>query len=189
MSELREETALMPNAGMQIAPEQGQFMAMLTKILGVKRYLEVGVFTGYSSLSVALAMPPDGSVVACDVSEEFTSVARRYWERAGVSSRIKLIIAPATETLLSLEPGFDLMFIDADKVSYRHYYEAGLRLLRTGGVMLIDNVFWSGAVANPEHTDSDTEALRQLNAFIHSDDRVDLAILPIGDGLTMVRKR
>lgn len=189
LEKLREETAPMEMAGMQISPEQGQYFAMLTKLLNVKRYLEVGVFTGYSSLAVALAMPEDGRVTACDISEEFTSIARKHWEQAGVTHKIDLRLAPAAETLNTLEPGFDMMFIDADKTNYDTYYEFGLKLLKPGGLMLIDNVFWSGAVADQERQDDDTKALRALNAKLVTDDRIDLAIVPIGDGLTMARKK
>ena len=190
LARLREETALMEEAGMQISPEQGQFMAMLARLMGVRRYLEVGVFTGYSSLSVALALPHDGTIVACDVSEEFTSVARRYWAEAGVSERIDLRLAPAVETLATLpDESFDFMFIDADKPSYDAYYEHGLRLVRAGGLIAIDNVFWSGKVADPDLRDESLDAIRELNQKIGGDQRVDLAIVPIGDGLTLARKR
>ena len=189
LERLREETAPMEMAGMQISPEQGQFFAMLTKLLNVNRYLEVGVFTGYSSLAVALAMPPDGKIVACDISEEFTSIARKHWHLAGVENKIELHLAPAEETLSKLSDPFDMMFVDADKVNYDPYFEHGLRLLRPGGLMLIDNVFLSGAVADAAVNDDDTLALRNLNAKLHQDDRIDLAIVPIGDGLTMARKR
>lgn len=191
---LREETATHPLANMQIAPEQGQFMALLVRMLGARRILEVGVFTGYSSLAMALALPPDGTIVACDVSEEYTAIARRYWEEAGVSGRIHLRIAPAEETLDTLvaqgdSATYDFAFIDADKPNYRTYYERCLTLLRPGGVVAIDNVLWSGTVADPAQSDADIEAIRALNAFVHTDGRVDMSLLPLADGLTLARKR
>ena len=191
---LREETAKDPMARMQISPEQGQFMALLARLTGARRCIEVGVFTGYSSLAVALALPADGSIVACDVSEQWTSVARRYWAEAGVASRIDLRLAPALETLdLLLAAGgagtFDLAFIDADKENYLGYYERVLRLLRPGGLAVADNTLWSGRVADPEVADVDTVALRHFNEHLHRDDRVDLALLPVGDGLTLARKK
>lgn len=190
---LREETARMPGANMQIAPEQGQFMQMLVRIAGARRIIEVGVFTGYSSLAMALAMPPDGHLLACDVNDESTGVARRYWAKAGVAGRISLRIAPALETLQArLDAGeagqWDLAFIDADKESYAEYYALCLALLRPGGLILFDNVLWGGAVADPERDDADTRALRALNRQLHADDRIELSMVPIGDGLTIVRK-
>lgn len=191
---LREETAADPMARMQISPEQGQFMALLARLTGARRCIEIGVFTGYSSLAVALALPAGGMIVACDVSEEWTSVARRYWEAAGVAGRIELRLAPAIETLDTLLAAgaggtFDLAFIDADKTSYLAYYERSLRLLRPGGLIVVDNTLWSGRVADPEVADADTIALRHFNECLHRDDRVDLAMLPVGDGLTLARKR
>lgn len=191
---LREETAQLPMARMQIAPEQGQFMALLARLLGVRQGLEVGVFTGYSSLCVAAAMPQGGRLIACDTSEEWTAIARRYWEAAGVAARIDLRLAPALQTLDDLladgQGGqFDWMFIDADKTNYDHYYERGLELLRPGGVMLFDNVLWSGQVADEQVQDEDTRALRALNAKLGTDMRVDIAMLPVADGLTIARKR
>ncbi len=191
---LREETALHPMANMQIAPEQGQFMALLVRMLGARRILEVGVFTGYSSLAMALALPPEGLIVACDVSEEYTDIARRYWREAGVEDRIDLRLAPATETLDALladgqADTFDFAFIDADKPNYRTYYERCLALLRPGGVVAIDNVLWSGTVADPSQSDPDIEAIRALNTALHGDERVDLSLLPLADGLTLARKR
>jgi caffeoyl-CoA O-methyltransferase len=179
---------------MQISPEQGQFMRLLIELLDVRRIVEIGVFTGYSGLSMALALPPDGKLIACDVSEEFTQVARRYWREAGVADRIELRLAPAVETLdrLIADGGtgsFDLAFIDADKENYDAYYEKCLVLLRPGGVLLIDNVLWSGRVARPEDTSRDTTALRALNEKLHRDERVSLSMLPVGDGLTIARKR
>ena len=193
LKELRLETArLGSTAQMQIGPEQGAFMAMLVKLMGAKRILEVGTFTGYSSL--AMALTGDVKIIAADVSEEWTNVARKYWKKAGVEGRIELRLGPAAETLEQLLKAgevsrFDLIFIDADKVSYDTYYEGGLKLLRTGGVMLIDNVLWSGSVADPSVKDEDTSALRALNAKIMADTRVDLVMVPICDGLTMARKK
>jgi predicted O-methyltransferase YrrM len=194
LARLREETAAMPNAVMQTPPEHGQFLRLLIKMTGAKRTLEVGVFTGYSSLSVALALPGDGKIIACDVSEEYTSMARRYWAEGGVSSKIDLRIAPAVETLDSLiaagESGkFDFAFIDADKSSYRKYYDQCLTLLRPGGVITIDNTLWDGKVWDPSVNDADTAAIRALNEFIHRDERVDQLLLPIADGLTLAVKR
>ena len=191
---LREETAELTQRSMQISPEQGQFMALLVRLTGARRCLEVGVFTGYSSLATALALPDDGRVIACDVSEEWTAIARRYWKRAGVDHKIDLRLAPATETLDALvaegQGGtFDFAFIDADKTNYLAYYERTLALLRTGGLVLIDNTLWSGRVADPEVADADTVALRHFNEVLHRDERVDLSLLPMGDGLTVVRKR
>lgn len=191
---LREETSELTQRSMQISPEQGQFMALLARLTGARRCLEVGVFTGYSSLVIALALPDDGSIVACDVSEEWTAVARRYWLEAGVAPKIELRLAPATETLDDLlEKGragtFDFAFIDADKTNYLAYYERTLALLRTGGLALVDNTLWSGRVADPEVADADTVALRHFNEVLHRDERVDLSLLPMGDGLTVVRKR
>jgi caffeoyl-CoA O-methyltransferase len=194
LRELREATQKMPRAGMQISPEQGQFMQMLVKLTGAKRCLEVGVFTGYSSLAVALALPREGRIVACDVSEEWTRIAREYWDKADVAWKIELRLAPANQTLDALlaagEAGkFDFAFIDADKESYQGYYERILKLLRTGGLVALDNTLWSGRVADSTEQDADTVALRKLNDFIHRDERVDVSLLPVGDGLTLVRKK
>jgi predicted O-methyltransferase YrrM len=191
---LREETAEDPMARMQISPEQGQFMALLARLMGARRCIEVGVFTGYSSLAVALALPADGRIVACDVSEQWTSVARRYWAEAGVADRIDLRLAPALETLDALLAAgdggtFDLAFIDADKTNYLGYYERVLALLRPGGLILVDNTLWSGRVADPEDADADTVALRHFNERLHRDERIDLSMLPVGDGLTLARKQ
>ncbi|HEY1773391.1 MAG TPA: class I SAM-dependent methyltransferase [Gammaproteobacteria bacterium] len=191
---LRDETAAHPQARMQISPEQGQFMQLLAKLTGARHCIEVGVFTGYSSLSVALALPADGRILACDVSEEFTSMARRYWTEAGVGGKIELILAPATETLdARLKAGeagsYDLAFIDADKANYSNYYERILKLLRPGGLVLVDNVLWSGRVLDKADKSEDTVAIRVFNKVLHQDERVDLSMLPIGDGLTLVRKR
>ncbi|HAD09532.1 MAG TPA: SAM-dependent methyltransferase [Porticoccaceae bacterium] len=194
LKELRKETATMPMAAMQISPEQGQFMALLVKLLNATRTIEVGVFTGYSTLAVALALPAEGYVLACDTSAEYTSVARRYWRRAGVAGNIDLHLAPARETLRKkTEAGeqgsYDFAFIDADKTGYRQYYEQCLQLLRTGGLIAIDNVLWGGSVIDPEKQDDDTRAIRALNDFIKTDERVDIVMLPVGDGLTLARKR
>lgn len=194
LKRLREETQKLPQGGMQISPEQGQLMAFLIKLIGAKRALEVGTFTGYSSLCVALALPEDGKLVACDVSEEWTNVARRYWAEAGVADKIELKLAPGAQSLAAMvEAGeggsFDFAFIDADKSQYDTYYELSLKLLRPGGLMALDNVLRAGAVADPSRSDRDTEAIRALNVKIHADERVDMCLVPIGDGLTLVRKR
>jgi predicted O-methyltransferase YrrM len=191
---LREETAELTQRSMQIAPEQGQFMALLVRLIGARRCLEVGVFTGYSSLATALALPDDGRIVACDVSEEWTGIARRYWERAGVAHKIDLRLAPAVHTLDALiadgrSGSFDFAFVDADKSNYLEYYERTLQLLRSGGLVLVDNTLWSGRVADPEVADADTVALRHFNEVLHRDERVDLSLVPVGDGLTLARKR
>jgi predicted O-methyltransferase YrrM len=190
---LREATASHPHANMQISPEQGQFMGLLVKLLGARRTIEIGTFTGYSALSVALALPEDGKVLACDISEEYTSVGKPYWQRAGVARKIELVIAPALETLDARlgagEAGrHDFAFIDADKAGYDGYYERCLKLLRTGGVIAFDNTLWNGDVARPAK-DDDTRALQALNDKLHRDERIDLSLLPIGDGLTLARKR
>ncbi len=193
LTQLRQETAQMPRSIMQISPEQGQFMALLVKLIGAKKTLEVGVFTGYSSLVVALALPADGKIVACDVSEEYTSVARRYWQDAGVADKIDLHIAPALETLDKLltagEAGtFDFAFIDADKSNYDNYYEQCLELIRPGGLIAIDNVLWSGKVADTEIQDNQTNKIRDLNRKLHEDSRITLSLVPIADGLTLAMK-
>lgn len=191
---LREETARHPEAAMQIAPEQGQFMGLLVRLLGARKCLEIGVFTGYSALAVALALPFDGRLVACDVSEEFTAIARRYWAEAGVDPIIRLHLAPALETLDGLladgEGGtFDFAFIDADKVNYARYFERALELVRPGGLIVVDNVLWDGKVADAAVRDPDTTAIRALNESLLRDERIDLSLLPVGDGLTLARKR
>ncbi|HEX9208076.1 MAG TPA: class I SAM-dependent methyltransferase [Steroidobacteraceae bacterium] len=191
---LREETAALPNARMQIAPEQGQFMALLVRLMGARRCLEVGVFTGYSSLAVALALPDDGRIVACDLSEEWTTVARRYWSAAGVARKIDLRLAPALETLEGLlatgeAGGFDFAFLDADKENYLRYYELALELVRPGGLIVADNTLWSGRVVDAANDEASTVALRRFNEQLHRDGRVDLSLVPIGDGLTLARKR
>lgn len=191
---LREVTEGLPGASMQISPEQGQLMAFLVRLIGARRGIEVGTFTGYSALAVALALPEDGELICCDVNAETTAVARRFWAEAKVASRIDLRLAPALDTLDALlvngeEGKFDFVFIDADKGNYDAYYERALRLLRVGGLAMIDNVLWGGAVANPRDRDSSTQAIRKLNAKIRDDQRVDMVLVPIGDGLTLVRKR
>jgi predicted O-methyltransferase YrrM len=191
---LREETARLPMAGMQISPDQGQFMALLVRLIGARHCLEIGTFTGYSALAVALALPADGRVTCCDVSEEYTAVARRAWAGAGVAAKIDLYLAPARATLDRLRAegrrgSFDFAFIDADKENYDHYYEASLDLVRKGGLIAIDNVLWSGAVADDTKQDADTRALRALNLKLRDDRRVDISMLPLGDGLTLARIR
>jgi caffeoyl-CoA O-methyltransferase len=194
MRRLREETAGMPGSGMQISPEQGQFMALLVQLMGARRCLEIGTFTGYSALAVAQALPAGGTVVACDVNETTTAVARRYWQEAGVADRIDLRLGPALDTLDALlaEGGagsFDFAFIDADKTSYDGYYEGALKLLRNGGLIAVDNVLWDGAVIDSARDDPDTRAIRALNAKIAGDQRVSCSMIPLGDGLTLVHKR
>lgn len=192
---LREETvASNPQAEMAVAPIQGQFMMLLVKLIGAVKTLEVGVFTGYSSLCTALALPPNGRIVACDVSEEWTSVARRYWSEAGVSDKIMLRLAPATETLDALlregQAGtFDFAFIDADKPNYDNYYERALKLVRRGGLIFFDNMLWSGKVADPSVQDAQTVALRALNEKLHHDERVFVSLLPIRDGISLAVKQ
>ncbi|AFY99596.1 class I SAM-dependent methyltransferase [Calothrix sp. PCC 6303] len=193
LTQLRDETAKHPMSIMQIAPEQGQFMSLLVQLIGAKKTLEVGVFTGYSSLVVALALPEDGKIVACDVSEEYTQIARKYWELAGVANKIELHIAPALETLDQLiadgeAETFDFAFIDADKSGYDNYYERCLQLVRPGGLIAIDNVLWSGRVGDPEVQDNRTNQIRALNTKIQQDQRVNLSLLPIADGLTLAMK-
>ena len=194
LRQLRQETNNHPQAIMQISPEQSQFMALLVQLLGAKKTLEVGVFTGYSSLSVALALPPDGKIIACDVSEEYTAIARRYWQKAGVADKIDLRLAPALETLDRLladgqAETFDFAFIDADKVNYEGYYERSLQLVRSGGLIAIDNVLWGGKVADSQFQNSSTLAIRALNQKLHHDERITLSLVPIADGLTLALKR
>lgn len=194
LAQLRQETARHPMGKMQIAPEQGQLMALLVRLMGAKKTLEVGVFTGYSSLAVALALPPEGKIVACDVDEAATAIAQRYWQQAGVSNKIDLHIAPAIETLDQLlaagDAGtFDFAFIDADKRNYENYYERTLALVRPGGLIAVDNVLWSGRVADPQDPDKRTQAIRDFNHKLHQDSRVDLSLVPIADGLTLALKR
>lgn len=190
---LREATRTHPHANMQISPEQGQFMSLLVKLIGARRTIEVGTFTGYSALTVALALPVDGKVLACDISEAYTSIGKPCWQRAGVADKIELVIAPAVQTLdariAAGESGrYDFAFIDADKTGYDGYYERCLQLVRAGGLVAFDNTLWGGEVARPA-TDDDTRALQALNDKLHHDDRIDMALLPIGDGLTLARKR
>ena len=190
---LREATRTHPHAMMQISPEQGQFMALLIRLLGARRTIEIGVFTGYSALSVALALPDDGKVLACDISDEYTRIGVPHWKAAGVAHKIDLQLAPALNTLdarinAGLQGQYDFAFIDADKSGYDAYYERCLTLLRVGGLIAIDNTLWSGKVATPAE-DADTAALQALNSKLHRDERVDISMLPIGDGLTLARKR
>jgi O-methyltransferase len=193
LRELREETSSLKMARMQISPEQGQFMALLLKLTGARRYLEVGTFTGYSALVCALAMPADAELYALDISEEWTAIARRYWERAGVAGRIQLQLGSAAETLQSMLPAaqnsFDAIFIDADKTGYAAYIQYGYELLRPGGFLMLDNVLWGGSVIDPAADDEDTVAIRRVNEAMLADERFDISLLPIGDGLTLARKR
>jgi caffeoyl-CoA O-methyltransferase len=194
LKSLREETAKLPSANMQIAPEQGQFMALLVQLMGAKKTIEVGVYTGYSALAVAMALPDDGQILACDISEEYTAVARRYWQQAKVANKIDLHLAPATETLEQrIDEGedstFDFAFIDADKGNYTKYFDLCFELLRPGGLIAIDNVLWNGAVIDQQNQDADTCAIRTFNQQLLSDDRVDISMVPIADGLTLARKK
>lgn len=194
LAQLRQETAEHPQAQMQISPEQGQFMALLVQLMGAKKTLEIGVFSGYSALAVAMALPADGQIVACDISEEFTAIARPYWEKATVTNKIDLRIAPALDTLEALiaagESGnFDFAFIDADKSNYDAYYEKSLQLIRPGGLIAVDNTLWYGRVADPEVQDSRTQKIRALNEKVRDDIRVTTSLVPIGDGLLLALKR
>ncbi|MEG4504174.1 class I SAM-dependent methyltransferase [Microcoleus sp. F6_B4] len=194
LASLREETAKHPMGGMQIAPEQGQFMELVVQLMGATKTLEIGVFTGYSSLCVALALPPNGQIIACDISEEYTAIARRYWEAAGVANKISLQLGPAINTLDKLiaegQAGtFDFAFIDADKENYEAYFERSLQLVRNGGLIVIDNVLWSGRVADPQVQDESTTAIRTFNDKLRNDPRVTLSVVPIADGLTLALKR
>ncbi len=191
---LRVETATLPQAGMQIGPDQAAFLALLVRSIDARRCIEVGTFTGYSALAVASALPADGRLVCCDISKEWTDVARRYWNEAGVGARIDLRLAPADDTLQDLlahggAGQYDFAFIDADKNGYDGYYEACLSLLRSSGLIVLDNMLWSGRVADANQHDADTDAIRALNAKIHADARVDASLLTIGDGVMLVRKR
>jgi predicted O-methyltransferase YrrM len=188
---IAETEALGGISMMQIAPEQGAFMTLLTRLIGARNAVEVGTFTGYSAISIARGLPDDGSLLCCDVNEEWTAIARKYWERAGVDDKIELRIAPAIETLRSLPAGvqFELAFIDADKPSYPHYYEEVLGRLRRNGVILVDNTLWAGAVADAKATDDNTKAIRAFNDAVAADERVESTILTVGDGLTLIRKR
>jgi len=194
LARLRAVTAGLPTANMQIGPEQAQLMQLLVRLIGARRCIEVGTYTGYSSLAVALALPGDGYLITCDVSAEWTRIARQFWKEAGVDSRIDLRLQPALKTLDELQAGgatssFDFAFIDADKTNYVAYYERLLDLVRPGGLIAVDNTLWGGALARPEVNDADTNALRAFNAHVHRDERVDLSLVPIGDGLTLLRKR
>lgn len=193
LARLRDETLKRPDAEMQISPEQGQFMALLLKLIGARRALEVGTFTGYSALVCALALPEDGQLITLDLDEGTTTIAKRYWTEAGIENRIELRLGRAEDSLRNfLDTGdqgsFDFMFIDADKTSYPIYYEMGLQLLRSGGLMAFDNVLWAGRVADPDAKDADTQALKAINLKIHTDPRIDVSMVPIGDGLTLARK-
>lgn len=194
LKKLRDVTHKLGSARMQISPEQGQFMALLIELLGAKKTLDIGTFTGYSALAVALALPNDGKVVACDVNVEWTDIAKKFWEQGGVANKIDLRIAPALETLQKLIDNgeadtFDFAFIDADKANYPNYYEKSLALLRKGGLIAIDNVLWGGSVADPKDNTKDTIAIRAINETVHQDERVTISMIPIGDGLTLARKR
>lgn len=194
MVELRNKTNQVNESNMQISPEQAQFMQLLIEMLNAKKTLDIGVFTGYSSLAVALALPKDGTVIACDINDEWTAIAKEYWMKAGVYDKIDLKIGPAADSLQQLidngeDETFDFAFIDADKAGYDKYYELSLQLLRKGGIIAIDNVLWKGKVADPEANDRSTVCLRELNAKLHHDERISLSMIPIGDGLTLARKR
>ena len=194
LKELRIETAGLPESMMQICPEQGALMGNLIRMISAKRTIEVGTFTGYSALVVALALPEDGEVIACDVSEEWTAIGKEKWEQAGVSHKIDLRLGPAVDTLDELiqqgqKRSFDFAFIDADKVNYTAYYEKCLQLIASGGVIAIDNVLWGGSVLDSKRNDEDTKAIRELNDFVASDERVNISMIPIGDGVTLVVKK
>lgn len=194
MRRLRAETATMPLSIMQIAPEQGQFMALLAQLMNARRCIEIGTFTGYSALAVARALPADGRIIACDVNETTTAVARRYWQEAGVADKIDLRLAPAVDTLDALiaageAESFDFVFIDADKTNYDSYYERALTLLRPGGLIVVDNVLWGGAVTDDSQDDDDTKAIRALNDKVAEDQRVSCCMLPVGDGLMLAIKQ
>ncbi|MBS7661357.1 class I SAM-dependent methyltransferase [Pseudomonas lalucatii] len=191
---LRAETARLANAQWQIAPEQGQFMALLVKLIGAKRLVEVGTFTGYSALCMAAALPDDGRLICCDIPGDYNAVAERYWREAGLAGRIEQRLAPALETLAALEGeglagSIDLIFIDADKANYPAYFEQALRLLRQGGLILFDNTLWSGRVLERSPDSADTRAIQALNLALRDDERIDLSLLPLGDGLSLCRKR
>lgn len=193
LRELRDETANLEMARMQIAPDQGQFMALMVTLLGAKKILEIGTFTGYSALAMAKSLPDDGKITCLDVSEEWTNIAKKYWLKAGVDTKIDLKIGPAVESLNEMlsshKASFDLAFIDADKENYNNYYELCLSLLKPGGAIMLDNVFWGGSVCDQSDQDIDTIAIRDINQKIKNDGRVDIAIVPIGDGLTIARKK
>jgi caffeoyl-CoA O-methyltransferase len=194
LARLRDETARHPRGIMQVPREEGAFLGLLAELVGARRYLEIGTFTGYSSLAVALAMPPDGELVCCDISEDFTSIARRYWAEAGVADRVDLRIGPAVDTLDALladgaEGSFDMAFIDADKGNYSTYWERCVRLVRPGGVIVVDNVLWGGSVADPSDQSDDTNAIRAVSQRIQADERVSMVLLPVADGMTIARVR
>ncbi|MFJ7283214.1 O-methyltransferase [Pseudomonas sp. NPDC099000] len=191
LKRLRDETQALPMARWQVAPEQGQFLALLVKLIGAKRLLEVGTFTGYSALCMAAALPEGGSLICCDIPGDYNAIARRYWQEAGLAERIDLRLAPALETLAILDQSgeFDLIFIDADKSNYPNYLEHALRLLRVGGLAVFDNTLWSGRVLEQNAESADTRAIQALNRALRDDSRVDLSLLPLGDGLTLCRKR
>lgn len=191
---LRETTSTMEHSMMQISPDQGQFMALMVKLMGARSIVEIGTFTGYSALAMAQALPEDGRLIACDVSREWTSVGKPYWEHANVSEKIELRLAPALDTLDELlnsnfKETVDIVFIDADKANGIAYYEHSLQLLRPGGLVIVDNAFWGGAVADPDNTTVDTEAIRELTRLIHEDARVESSMIAVGDGLLLARKR
>jgi len=193
LRQLRQETAQIEYSVMQISPEQGQFMSLLIKLMGAKRAIEIGTYTGYSSICVASAMPEDGKLICCDISPQWTSIAEKFWARAGLENKIELFSQPAAQTLQKLlddgaEKSFDFMFIDADKQNYIMYYEMALRLLRKGGLIAVDNTLWSGAVADPENSEPGTRAIRRFNETLKQDDRVSHSLLTIGDGLTLILK-
>jgi len=194
LQQLRQETAVLPQSVMQVTPDEGQFLGFLVQLLGVRKALEIGVFTGYSSLAVALALPEDGQLIACDVNETYTAIAHRYWEAAGVAHKVDLRLAPALETLDALLAegqggSFDFAFIDADKTNYWAYFERSLQLLRPGGLIAVDNVLWSGQVIDPDNHEPSTEAIRTFNQRLHQDERIHLCVLPISDGITLALKR
>jgi caffeoyl-CoA O-methyltransferase len=191
--QLRQETAKLEYAVMQISPEQGQFMSLLVKLIGAKRAIEVGTFTGYSSICVASAMPDDGELICCDISPQWTDIAEKYWARAKLENKINLFTQPAEQTLQTLiddgqQSSFDFIFIDADKQNYIQYYEMALTLLRKGGLIAVDNTLWSGAVADPENDEPGTRAIRRFNQMVKEDTRVSKSLLPVGDGLTLILK-
>jgi predicted O-methyltransferase YrrM len=189
LRELRAATARLPNAGMQIGADQGQFLALLVRAIGARRCLEIGTFTGYSALAVAAALPKGGRIVCCDLNEQWAAIGRPFWKKAGVEKKIDLRIGPALQTLKTLKGPFDFAFIDADKPNYLRYYEACLRLVRRGGIIAVDNTLWSGWVADPGARDADTVALREFNDRLRADERVEIALLPQGDGVTLALKR
>jgi predicted O-methyltransferase YrrM len=194
LARLRVETAALPQSNMQIAPEEGAFLAMLVELIGARHCIEIGTFTGYSSTAVALALPENGSLLCCDVSEEWTSLARKYWDEAGVASKIDLRIAPASETLDHLiadggEAAYDFAFVDADKTGYDGYYERLLRLVRPGGLIAFDNMLWGGGVLDLDAEDEDTRAIQALNTKLSGDERISLCLLPVADGVTLARRR